>query len=217
MRPFISKVMKLARPGRQIPRREEPSGGILRKCPRSCPYFAPAFQRRSKAVPPNPGALFRPPVYMTFGILLTSTVVGTAEAMLAEYLAQSRKAVAIMSGKEIGTFQPQRSSLAKPSLLSAQCRRKSAPRRVKFKRLPLPTSSRTSYAIEISQQRCICGRARILGHPADFDLARIFLDIIVATRHVTQSVHINTAEHGRARINLPLTNLSLSSTALSQH
>jgi hypothetical protein len=55
-------------------------------------------------------------------------------------------------------------SLAKPSQLSTQCRRKSAPRRVKFKRSPLPTSSRTSYAIEISQQRCICGRARILGN-----------------------------------------------------
>jgi alkylation response protein AidB-like acyl-CoA dehydrogenase len=55
----------------------------------------------------NPGALIRPPVYMTFGILLTSTVIGMAEAMLAEYLIQSRKAVAIMSGKEIGTFQAQ--------------------------------------------------------------------------------------------------------------
>jgi alkylation response protein AidB-like acyl-CoA dehydrogenase len=48
---------------------------------------------------------------MTFGILLTSTVVGTAEAMLAEYLAQSRKAVAIVSGKEIGTFQAQQIKL----------------------------------------------------------------------------------------------------------
>jgi hypothetical protein len=34
--------------------------------------------------------------------------------MLAEYLAQSRKVVAIMSGKEIGTFTRSRSSLAKP-------------------------------------------------------------------------------------------------------
>src|SRR5215467_10696417 len=55
----------------------------------------------------NPGALFRPPVYMTFGILLTSTVIGMANAMLAEYLFQSRKAVAIMSGEVIGIFQAQ--------------------------------------------------------------------------------------------------------------
>ena len=40
-------------------------------------------------------------------------------------------------------------------------------------------------------------------------LGDIFLDIIVAARHVTQNVDINTVEHGRARINLPLTNASL--------
>ena len=147
---------------------------------------------------------------MTFGILLTSTVVGTAEAMLAEYLAQSRKAVAIMSGKEIGTFQPQRSSLAKPSLLSTQCRRKSAPRRLKFKRSPLPTSSRTSYAIEISQQRCICGRARILGNPADFDLAAraLFLRYHCrnAARHAKRSHQYRRA---RARSHQPPANKPL--------
>jgi hypothetical protein len=44
---------------------------------------------------------------------------------------------------------------------------------------------------------------------ANSEIGRIFLDIIVATRHVTQNVDINTAEHGRARMNLPLTNPSL--------
>ena len=44
---------------------------------------------------------------------------------------------------------------------------------------------------------------------ADSEIGRIFLDIIVATRHATQNVDINTAEHGRARVNLPLTNPSL--------
>jgi len=38
---------------------------------------------------------------------------------------------------------------------------------------------------------------------ADSEIGRIFLDIIVATRHVTQNVDINTAEHGRARVNPP--------------
>jgi 3-hydroxy-9,10-secoandrosta-1,3,5(10)-triene-9,17-dione monooxygenase len=140
-----------------------------------------------------------------------------AEAMLVEYLAQSRKAVTIMAAKEIGTFQAQQIKLgeATAALNAVQAQiRAEAP---EIQALAVADQSRTSYAIEISQQRCICGRARILGNPADFDLARIFLDIIVATRHITQSVHINTAEHGRARINLPLTNPSLSSTALSQH
>ena len=105
---------------------------------------------------------------MTFGILLTSTVVGTAEAMLAEYLAQSRKAVAIMSGKEIGTFQAQQIKLGEATAALNAVQAQIRAEALKFKRSPLPTSSRTTLAVEISQQRCICGRARILGSPADF-------------------------------------------------
>ena len=51
----------------------------------------------------NPGPLFQP--HMTFGILLASAVIGIAEAIVEEYLAHSRKSIAIMSGKESGTFQ----------------------------------------------------------------------------------------------------------------
>jgi len=38
---------------------------------------------------------------MTFGILLTSAVIGMAQAMFDEYLTQSRKAVTLMLGKEV--------------------------------------------------------------------------------------------------------------------
>jgi hypothetical protein len=41
------------------------------------------------------------------------------------------------------------------------------------------------------------------------EIGRILLGIIVATRHVTQSIDSNAAEHGRARTNLPPTNRSL--------
>ena len=41
------------------------------------------------------------------------------------------------------------------------------------------------------------------------DIGRIFLDILVATRHVTQNLDINATDHGRARVNLRLTNPSL--------
>jgi hypothetical protein len=44
---------------------------------------------------------------------------------------------------------------------------------------------------------------------ANSEIGRIFLDIIIATHHVAQNVDVNAAEHGRARINLPLTNRSL--------
>jgi resorcinol 4-hydroxylase (FADH2) len=78
----------------------------------------------------NPGPLYRPPVYMTFGILLTSAVVGMAEAMIEEYLTQSRNRIAIMSGKETGMFQAQQIKIgeataalnAAQALLRGDCR-----------------------------------------------------------------------------------------------
>jgi alkylation response protein AidB-like acyl-CoA dehydrogenase len=170
----------------------------------------------------NPGALFRPPVYMTFGILLTSTVVGMAEAMLAEYLAQSRKAVAIMSGKEIGTFQAQQIKVgeATAALNAAQALIRADAREIQG----LADADQQPDNATRSKYRSNAAYASGLAYWAAqriFDLAgaraiyanseigRIFLDIIVATRHVTQNVDINTAEHGRARMNLPLINTSL--------
>ena len=79
---------------------------------------------------------------MTFGILLTSTVVGTAEAMLAEDLVQSRKAVA--SGKEIGTFQAQQIKLGEATAALNAVQAQIRAEALKFKRSPLPTSSRTT-------------------------------------------------------------------------
>ena len=78
---------------------------------------------------------------MTFGILLTSTVVGTAEAMLAEYLAESRKAVA---SKEIGTFQAQQIKLGEATAALNAVQAQIRAEALKFKRSPLPTSSRTT-------------------------------------------------------------------------
>jgi resorcinol 4-hydroxylase (FADH2) len=170
----------------------------------------------------NPGVLFRPPVYMTFGILLTSAVIGMGRAMFDEYLAQSRKAVALMSGKEVGTYQAHQIKLGKAAaalnmaealmradareidVLAAADQRPDDATRSKYR-------SNAAYASGLvyraAQQVFDLAGARAVY--ADSEIGRIFLDIIVATRHVTQNVEINTAEHGRARVNLPLTNPSL--------
>jgi 3-hydroxy-9,10-secoandrosta-1,3,5(10)-triene-9,17-dione monooxygenase len=170
----------------------------------------------------NPGALFRPPVYMTFGILLTSTVLGMANAMLAEYLFQSRKTVAIMSGEMIGTFQAQQTKVgeATAALNAAQAliradaseiqalavadERPDDATRSKYRSNAAYASGLAYWAAERIFD--LAGARAIY---ADSEIGRIFLDIIVAKRHVTQNVGINTAEHGRARMNLPLTNPSL--------
>ena len=170
----------------------------------------------------NPGALFRPPVYMTFGILLTSTVVGMAEAMLAEYLVQSRKAVAIMSGKEIGTFQAQQIKLgeAAAALNAAQALIRADAREIQglaaanqqpdnAARSKYRSNAAYASGLAYSAAQRIFDLAGARAIYANSEIGRIFLDIIVATRHVTQNVDINTAEHGRARMNLPLINRSL--------
>jgi 3-hydroxy-9,10-secoandrosta-1,3,5(10)-triene-9,17-dione monooxygenase len=170
----------------------------------------------------NPGALFRPPVYMTFGILLTSAVIGMAEAMLVEYLAQSRKAVTIMAAKEIGTFQAQQIKIgeATSALNAAQALVRADAREIQALAAAdqQPDSatrskyrSNAAYASQLVYQAAqrIFDLAGARAVYSNSEIGRIFLDIIVATRHVTQNVDINTAEHGRARVDLPLTNPSL--------
>lgn len=170
----------------------------------------------------NPGALFRPTVYMTFGILLASTVIGMADGMLARYLVESRKAIAIMSGKEIGTFQAQQTKLgeATAALNAAQALVRADAREIQA----LAVADQRPDDATRSKYRSNAAYAGGLAYWAAqriFDLAgaraiysnseigRIFLEIIVATRHVTQSIDINAAEHGRARLNMALTNRSL--------
>ena len=170
----------------------------------------------------NAGALFRPPVYMTFGILLTSSVIGMAEALLAEYLAQSQKAVTIMAGREIGTFQAQqikigaataalnaaqalvRADAIEIQALAAADQQPDNAARSKYR-------SNAAYASQLVYQAAqwIFDLAGARAVYANSEIGRLFLDIIVGTRHVTQNVDINAAEHGRARVNLPLTNPSL--------
>jgi resorcinol 4-hydroxylase (FADH2) len=170
----------------------------------------------------NPGALFRPPVYMTFGILLTSAVVGMAEAMLAAYLAQSQSAITIMSGKELGTFQAQQIKLggASAAINTAQAVVRADAREIQMlaEAGALPDDitrskyrSNAAYASRLVYEaaQTIFDLAGARAVYAGNDVGRLFLDILVATRHVTQNVDINTTEHGRARLNLPLTNPSL--------
>jgi 3-hydroxy-9,10-secoandrosta-1,3,5(10)-triene-9,17-dione monooxygenase len=171
----------------------------------------------------NSGALYRPPVYMTFGILLTSSVIGMAQYMLDEYLAQTTKSVTIMSGRESGSYQAQQIKVAEASaalqaaeaLLREDCR-------VITERCADPNYQPGD--IERSNYRCnstYAGQraydaAKILwdlaGARAAYvgnDIGRVFLDILVATRHVTQNFDANATDHGRARVGLPLANPSL--------
>lgn len=170
----------------------------------------------------NPGPLFRPPVFMTFGILLTSTVIGMAEAMVEEYFTQSRKWITVMSGKESGTFQAQQIKIgeATAALNAAQALLRSDSREIEAMAAANDQPddatrskyrSNAAYAGQLAYHAAhkILDLAGARAAYANSEIGRIFLDIVVATRHVTQNLDINATDHGRARFNLPLTNPSL--------
>jgi 3-hydroxy-9,10-secoandrosta-1,3,5(10)-triene-9,17-dione monooxygenase len=170
----------------------------------------------------NPGPLFRPPVYMTFGILLTSTVIGMANAMVAEYLAQSRKAFTVMSGQEIRSFQTQQIKLgeATGALNAAQALIRADAREIQTfattyqspdsaKRSKYRSNAAHASGLAYCEAQRIFDLAGVRAIYTNNEINRIFLDIIVATRHVTQNVNINTPKHGRALLDMPLTNPSL--------
>src|SRR6476659_10113017 len=120
--------------------------------------------------------------------------------MLAEYLAQSRKVVAIKCGKEIGTFHaqqiklgettaaPQRSAGADPcrareiqALAAADQPDNARGRNIAAPQLHMRAGSHIWVAqriFDLAGARAIYAKSKI---------RRIFLEIIVATRHVTQS------------------------------
>ncbi len=171
----------------------------------------------------NTGAIYRPPVYMTFGILLTSSVVGMVKSMLAEYLDSVTTTITTMSGSRAGSFQSQQIKLAEiqghlssaESLLrsdSAEIMRRSedvgyAPDEFERSRYRSNAAyaGRRSYEAALSLWDLAGAKAAY----QNSDIGRIFLDILVATRHVTQGFDNNAADFGRASVGLPLTNPSL--------
>jgi len=170
----------------------------------------------------NPAPLYRPPVHMTFGILLSSAVLGMAEFMFEEYLTQSHDRVAFMSGREVGSYQAQQIRIGEASaslqaaeaLLRADCRE--IMQVAEADRLPTD-EERSNYRCNAAfAGRLACDAAKILWDLAgaravyeETDIGRLFRDILVASRHVTQNWDVNATEHGRARLRLPLTNRSL--------
>lgn len=172
--------------------------------------------------PVHPAPLYRPPVHMTFGILLSSAVLGMAQFMFEEYLTQSHNRVAFMSGREVRGYQAQHIRIGEASaslqaaeaLLRADC----------AEIMEVAESGRLPSDEERSNYRCnaaFAGKlagdaARILwdlaGARAIYDetsIGRVYRDILVASRHITQNWDVNATEHGRSRLRLPLTNRSL--------
>jgi resorcinol 4-hydroxylase (FADH2) len=170
----------------------------------------------------NPAPLYRAPVHMTFGILLSAAVLGMAQFMFEEYLTQSGHRVALVSGREVGSYQAHQIRVAEVSaslqaadaLLRADCRE--IMENAAADRLPTD-EERSNYRCNAAfAGKLACDAAKTLwdldGARAVYDatdIGRVFRDILVASRHITQNWDVNATEHGRARLRLPLTNPSL--------
>lgn len=170
----------------------------------------------------HPQALYAPPLYMCFGILLASAVLGMARGMLDDYLGQARRRVGLMSGKDVTGFATQHVKIGEASsalaaaeaVLRADCGRIHA---LAHAGVMPDEETRTAFRSNATFAGHLAWRAASLvwdlaGARAAYEhdpVGRVYRDIAVATRHITQNTDANWTEHGRARLGLPLNNPSL--------
>ncbi len=170
----------------------------------------------------HPAPLYRSPSYMWFGILLTSASLGMAEGMLADYLEEAKKRVALMSGQETRSLMSQQIKVSEAvasldaarAVLYTMCDQIMA----LLEAGKLPTDEqRTRY-------RCVAayaGKLVFTAANAIWDaegargvymknhIAREYRNLCTATRHFTHNWDVNATSHGRVKLGLPLDNPSL--------
>ena len=170
----------------------------------------------------HPAPLYRSPSYMWFGLLLNSASLGMAEGMVADYVEEAKKRIALMSGQETRGSMSQQIKVAEAvaslaaarAVLYATCDEIMA----LLERGGLPSDEqRTRY-------RCVAayaGKLVFTAANAIWDaegargvylkshIGREYRNLCTATRHVTHNWDVNAAAHGRVKLGLPLDNPSL--------
>lgn len=170
----------------------------------------------------NKAAIYRLPVYMTFGTLLASAVLGMAEQMFEEFLTHARVRTSVMNANPVSSFATSHVDVgeisatlqAAESLLRADCAEMMEI--AESQRVP-GDKERTNYRCNAAfAARCASRVASLIvdliGGPGSLDgnlISRVHQDIFVATRHSNLNWNANAVEHGRARFRLPLTNGAL--------
>ncbi|MFT0861375.1 hypothetical protein [Ancylobacter sp. G4_0304] len=170
----------------------------------------------------NPSAMYRLPTHMSFGLLLASAVIGIAESMFETFLSQSRRRRALMSDSETTAYATHHMAVGD---ISASLQAAEALLRADAEEMmDFAQSGHTLSAIERSNYRCNAAFAGRLARSAaeavwdltgargtyqDNPIARLYQDVIVASRHTTMNWQVNSTEHGRTRLRLPLSSQSL--------
>jgi 3-hydroxy-9,10-secoandrosta-1,3,5(10)-triene-9,17-dione monooxygenase len=193
--------------------------------------FVPDFMVSSDAHmkgQPHPGLalhdepMYRLPIYMAFGNLLTSAVVGMAEAMLSAYRTRHRQGLGSMTGQEppdqainhLKLAEATASLRAAESLLAADCDEMMA--YAQADRTP-DEAARASYRCNAAYAGKLATESAALvwdmsgarGAYEPNPIGRAWRDMAIAGRHMTQKWDLNGIEFGRAALGLPIMNPSL--------
>ncbi len=177
---------------------------------------------------PHPGLalhaepMYRLPVYMCFGSLLSSAVVGMAEAMLSAVMQRRRIGPTSMTGQDsqdqsidqLKIAEATASIRAAQSLLAADCDEMMA---MAEAGLTPPDLWRSGYRSNAAFAGKLATQAAAVlwdlsGSRGSYEpnpIGRAWRDIAVAGRHMTQKWDFNGVELGRAAMGLPLLNPSL--------
>ncbi|MDX3930004.1 MAG: hypothetical protein QHC90_30010 [Shinella sp.] len=177
---------------------------------------------------PSPGSdvnaapIFRIPMHMTLGLPHASCLIGIAESMFELFLSQSRKRRSLMTGEDTASYATHQMAVGE---ISASLQAAQALLRADAEEIMLfANSDKIPSPLERSNYRCngayageLARRAAhsiwdLVGARGAFEnnpIARIYQDMQVASRHITMNLQVNSIEHGRARLRLPLTNPGL--------
>jgi 3-hydroxy-9,10-secoandrosta-1,3,5(10)-triene-9,17-dione monooxygenase len=170
----------------------------------------------------HPEPIYRLPVYMCFGSLLSSAVVGMAEAMLSAYLARNRQGLGSMTGEEsldqsvnhLKVAEATACLRAAQSLLACDCDEMMD--YAEAGQIP-EEARRSGYRRDAAFAGKLATQAATLlwdlsgarGAYEPNPIGRAWRDLSVAGRHLTQKWEQNGIEAGRSAMGLPLTNPSL--------
>jgi 3-hydroxy-9,10-secoandrosta-1,3,5(10)-triene-9,17-dione monooxygenase len=185
----------------------------------------PITQLKGGETPGNrlhPTPLYRAPSYMWFGILLTSASLGMAEGMLADYVKEAKKRVALMSGVETRSLMSQHIKVAEAgaaldaarSVLYRLC--EEIMQVLENGKIP-DDEQRTRYrSVAAYAGKLVFAAANAVwdaeggrGVYLKNHIGREYRNLCTATRHITHNWEINAAAHGRVKLGLPLDNPSL--------
>ncbi|MDI4234167.1 hypothetical protein OZ411_15255 [Bradyrhizobium sp. Arg237L] len=173
---------------------------------------------------PNPGSevsaapIFKMPVHMIFGLPHAACLVGIAESMYELFLSQSRERRSMVTGEDTSSYGTHQMAVGEisASLQAAQALLRADAEEMMhfadFKQVP-STLERSNYRCNAAYAGELARRAAhtiwdLVGARGAYEtnpIARIYQDMLVGSRHVVMNLQVNTIEHGRARLRLPLT------------